>query len=525
MINENENSVNKLAKGTIYTLVILFVFALAIRLYNLDKPMMEFFPTRQYHSALIAMKMYDADSAVYLKPATIEPPIMETMAVIGYKIAGKAILWFPRLLSVLFWLTGGIYLFRYVRLILNDSAALFSLFYFLFLPYAILASRSFQPEPLMQCMVLAGVYYMAKYTYDDTNATLAKATIACALAILVKPNSVLVLGMTFLFIAVPTYGIKNLLCNKKLILFCICCLIPGGMYYLYNLFISKTIGYQVGLQFVPSLYKSSAYWTGWPNRLFKVTGVLPVVLYLIGLISMPKSKAKWLCLGNLTGYILMGLIFNFAIHTHSYYQIIFLPWISVPLGYLFSNIATKALSIKNKKVLVAGSAFLFVVFSTIYAKPVMDMAHGKKNQFLINTGKYLCGNPKFGSLFSTHNSLLNDASEIGELIDHSTKNMLVCADYGYPLKYHGKFDGVPLFNDNVFYMLQLKSDINPKEKYLSHLETYNPDHIIITNSANYSNIDFFLDIISKYYYILKQAPGYTIYKRNDVEFENEPVSS
>src|SRR5437773_1019332 len=100
-------------------LVFLFIAALGIRLYHIDEPPLNFHATRQYRSLIIARGYYfdkstsipEREKQVALfsqqKQGILEPPIMEFLVSIGYRVLGGERFWLPRLLSCLFWLIGG----------------------------------------------------------------------------------------------------------------------------------------------------------------------------------------------------------------------------------------------------------------------------------------------------------------------------------------------------------------------------------------------------------------------------------
>jgi len=163
---------------------LLFVVALGLRLYHINEPPLNFHATRQYRSLIIAREYYFASStsvpewekqvAFYSrqKQGTLEPPIMEFLVSIGYRFLGGEHVWIPRLLSSLFWLIGGGFLYLVGKRIADADAALFGTTFYLFLPFAVVASRSFQPDPLMVMLMLASVFAILRYYDAPSNARL-----------------------------------------------------------------------------------------------------------------------------------------------------------------------------------------------------------------------------------------------------------------------------------------------------------------------------------------------------------------
>ncbi|HOW07605.1 MAG TPA: glycosyltransferase family 39 protein, partial [Flexilinea sp.] len=159
----------KLSSIQIIIFILIFLCGTFLRFVDFDDPPLDFHPARQFHSALIARSYFLKDngnlpgkSADYQHEAEmrgsqeprIEPPIMERLAAWGYKIIGDADLRVPRAISIVFWLIGGIGLFRLCRQFLGITGSLVGFGFFLLFPYTIFASRSFQPDPLMVALMI-----------------------------------------------------------------------------------------------------------------------------------------------------------------------------------------------------------------------------------------------------------------------------------------------------------------------------------------------------------------------------------
>ena len=64
-----------------------------------------------------------------------------------FVLTGRESFAVPRVYGTLFWLVGGLALFALLRRVVSPVASLASLAYFLILPFAVQASRSFSPTP------------------------------------------------------------------------------------------------------------------------------------------------------------------------------------------------------------------------------------------------------------------------------------------------------------------------------------------------------------------------------------------
>lgn len=163
-------------EGGIYRLLlilIIFIAAVSIRLYSLHVPPFDFHPARQYRSLLLAHAFYEesldniseSDKLISqaAKPYFIEPPIEDYIVSLLYRAYGGENMIIPRLMSVLYWMIGGLLLYLLAKELVSGDGAIIALAIFLFLPYGVRASRSFQPDPLMTMMFVASIYAVFRY--------------------------------------------------------------------------------------------------------------------------------------------------------------------------------------------------------------------------------------------------------------------------------------------------------------------------------------------------------------------------
>src|SRR5215211_8786127 len=166
----------------------LFVAALCLRLYGITQPPMEFFLVRQYHGALLARGFYEwllsGELRTIPPDGIIEPPILEIFASLSYLISGGEHLWIPRLLSALFWMAGGVFLYLTAKKISSPNAAVFAVCFYLFNPYSVLASRAFMPDPLMVMLLVISIYAIVRYHEEPSARGLLVAAGASSLAVL-----------------------------------------------------------------------------------------------------------------------------------------------------------------------------------------------------------------------------------------------------------------------------------------------------------------------------------------------------
>jgi len=179
-------------------LALVFFFGLVGRFYDFDDPPLDFHPTRQLHSMLIARGMYyenlvDAPEeqralAVqqWKSEGQIEPPIMERLTAWGYRLVGTDDLRVPRFLSIFFWTAGGIGLFLLLSDVVGAKGAVIGLAYYMVLPFPLYASRSFQPEPLMTAAIIFSWWAIERWAKQNTWVNAVVAGLLSGLVIYVK---------------------------------------------------------------------------------------------------------------------------------------------------------------------------------------------------------------------------------------------------------------------------------------------------------------------------------------------------
>ena len=159
----------------ITALLVIFILGFAIRLYDLTDLPLEFHSTRQMLSALKARGMYYQTLSASEVPAeqrsfaiqqwkiraSVEPEIFERIVAFTYQFTGEQV-WIARIYSSLFWLIGALFLFLLARDLTSTDGALAATAFYLFSPYAILASRSFQPDPLMVMLIIIFLWAVYK---------------------------------------------------------------------------------------------------------------------------------------------------------------------------------------------------------------------------------------------------------------------------------------------------------------------------------------------------------------------------
>jgi len=336
----------------VLTLFLLFGLALSIRLYDLTDLPLDFHPTRQLFSAIKARGMYfqtrwdlpDWQRTMAIQQwklkVTVEPEIMERLAAFAYRYTGEQ-LWVPRLFSVVFWLTGGIFLYLLARDLASTDGAILALAFYLFAPYGIHASRSFQPDPLMVMLILAFWWLVSRWAASLPTVKKARgwglaliAGLAGGLAIYIKLVAAFFVIGGALGAALSRIKLQTLLRYPQTWGMAALGVLPGALWALSSGLASGYIEQDVNSRFIPSLLASPLFYLQWQNKAAAVSGSLGIALGLLGLFFFPGRKARGTLAGMWISYLLFGLYFNYHISTHDYYSLPLLPIVSLSLSGL-----------------------------------------------------------------------------------------------------------------------------------------------------------------------------------------------
>jgi 4-amino-4-deoxy-L-arabinose transferase-like glycosyltransferase len=159
-------------------LIALFLLAALIRRDEIKAP--GHLIVREYNSAIFARAFYmhgndnvepwrrDIAFAARDQLPMLEPPLTEYLVSLIYRIAGGEEIWYSRYLTSLFWLIGGIFLYKTVQALVSVEAALIGTGYYLFAPWSIIISRSFQPDSLMMMMFMISLYIIVRYFQEPS---------------------------------------------------------------------------------------------------------------------------------------------------------------------------------------------------------------------------------------------------------------------------------------------------------------------------------------------------------------------
>jgi hypothetical protein len=482
-------------------MTLLFIAAFGIRLYHINEPPLDFHPTRQYRSLIIARGFYfDSSTSIpewekkvahfsQQKQGILEPPIMEFLVSIGYRVLGGEQLWLPRLFSSLFWLIGGIFLYLIGTKIADADAALFGTAFYLFLPFAVVASRSFQPDPLMVMLLLASVFAVLRYYDSPSNSRLAMAAVVSALAFVVKPGSVFAIVGAFVALAISRQGIRQAILNRALLIFLAITLVPTFLIYSYGIFTGTFLVNEAEKTLIPQLWVSGLFWRGWLNNIGGTVGFIPLIAALLGMMMFRQGLPRALMIGLWIGYVIFGLALNYNLATHNYYQLQLIPIVGLSLGPIMALVMNRLNQIHPQL------HWRMAAWGVLGLALLLSLADARSR--LVN--------PDF-------ENKVRIEQEIGEEVNHSTRTIFLSSDYGVPLEYHGLLSGSawPLASDLEWERLAGVSVLAAEERFNAWFAKDSPEYFIVQDLREFEQQPDLKRFLSKFR-IVSQNNDYLIF--------------
>lgn len=418
-------------------LALMFLAGLAIRVYDLDDLPLDFHPTRQLFTAIVARSYYyqmtpDAPAwereraAQQLAAEETEPPSIDLLAALTYRLIGRVDLFFPRLYSVLFWLAGGLALYWIAGSLAGPAGGLLALGFFLFAPYGIFASRSFQPDPLMTMLTLFSWACMLRWARERGWKWAIGAGVLAGAAMMVKALAVFTvlggLAGAFLWRAFEPsspQALRKTLGDSQWWAMGLVAAVPVLAWTIFglsggSLSGSGNLASQFALRFFPNLWIDPVFYLRWERMIERVTGLFPFIAAVAGWFFLRGRRERVFVAGLWGGYILFGFIFAYYFITHNYYHIALVPVAAISLAPLGEMAAGALRRAGLGRAMRLGLALTLLAGLAMALWNVRDTMH--KSDYRGQDALW---------------------AEIGDRIGHDGRTVALTQDYGYRLAYWG----------------------------------------------------------------------------------------
>lgn len=480
-------------------IILLLLLGLGIRMLDLTDLPLDFNPTRQLFSAIKARGMYyqyasdvpewQREMAIeqWDAKADVEPPVIETVVTGLYLVFGEH-LWFGRVVASLFWLIGGLALFGLARRIASVDGAIVALAYYLFVEFGIVASRSFQPDPLMVGLILGGLWSFVRWHEERTWKWTVLAGILSGMAIFVKNVAVFPLLVAFALVVLKTRGLKQVVKDPQVWALAIITALPTLVYMIDGLYISKELDVALGLRFFPQLWSDPAFYVRWKNIIGNTLGSGAFLLALLGIFLAKPGRNRSILLGTLLGYLVYGFIFAYHISTHNYYQLPLIVFIALSLSVVGKTVFHKLAEINGQSIVVRLAVvgiILFGIGSEMWDVRVELIRKDFRTE------------PQFWA-------------ELGDKLGHTTPVLGLTQDYGNRLAYWGwqQVDEWPTTGD------QNLRELAGRAKTFDEIfveRTDGKQYFVITHFKQFDNQPELKDKLFNTYPVIEQTSDYIIF--------------
>ena len=455
-------------------MIVMFLLATLVRLDSISAP--GHLLDREYTSAIFARAYYFANNneiedwrreiAVIAKnqQPVLEPPLLDFMVSLIYRIAGREELSFARYLTNALWLTGGIFMFLISRKLLSTDEALVATAYYLFVPMGIIISRSFQPDSLMMMLFLISLHLIVLYFEAPSAKRLLAAAGLAGITLLLRPLVIFAIFCAFLAFSIHRNQNWKKNFDLSFITFSVVSLLPSVLYYGYGIIFAGFMRWKVSTSFMPYLLVKKDFWLGWFNNVISVAEFMPLFLAIFGFFLLRNRKVQYLALGLALSFLVFSVAFTYHIHTHPYYHIQLFPIVGLCLAPVIVSVVQSLKQATGKFwwMPVVG-AFLFAAY--VGYREVRN------------------------SLYQTRLEDPAVAREIGEIVRHSSRAVYVAFYYGIPLEYYGEFGGAPwpVRIEDEFYRRPGEAELTVQERIdglgfipeyyvITHFDLYNRKH-------------------------------------------------
>lgn len=495
-------------------LTVLLLLAVVTRLLHITQPPFDFHAQRQFWDANRARAMYYESLSKHGLPpedwkiriaegnreVVTEPPIIETLAVWGYNFAGGEDLAIPRGISSVAFVLAGLFLFLLATRVMHPAGALFATAVFLFLPFNVMASRTFQPEPISILFTAISLFASYRYSEKPTMTRAIWAGIFAGLAILAKVTVI------FFVVGVPVAlmllhmehddnpakrGWRNLLRKESLVAIALV-LLPFLWYAKAVLFPSAGVGVgaQASISFLPHLFLTPEWYKSIFDRINESLTWPLLVVAVLGLFFARNRGLRAILIGGWAGYLVYLILFNYHTASHVYYHLPFMLIAALSIAVWGHLIALRLAKAPRALTVILVCVFGIGVFICM----TYDIARNNHPRFIEGQ------------------RVLED---IGEIVQHSPNVISLSIGYGYPLKFYG-FTGGGFWPAQVDLSAealrgqQAQTTEERLDKFI-HDEKHPAEYFAVTDWREYSMQPELQHLLETKYTLVARTPDFVIF--------------
>lgn len=339
--------------GLAIVVVSLFILGVVVRLVDLTDPPLDFHGTRQLRNAIVARGIYsqiasgidpeDRQAAIAAsnRVGVYEPPILEAIVAGTYRLIGQETLWVSRIWTTVFWLIAGIALFDLARRMTTIDGAIIATGFYLLLPFAVQASRSFQPDPGMVMWFILFLYFLYRWSEDRSWRWVILAGLSAGMAALIKVVIAYMIAGGAISIVLAVLGLRRAIRSIQVWSMAGLMILPTAIYYLLFSPSGRITEYVTAWTLsLLQLIIDPAFYIRWLGMLQNLFGLSILFIALAGvLISKPLNRT--FLAGIWIGYIIYGLTLPYQMYTHNYYHLQLTPLLALSIASIAAMVLSK----------------------------------------------------------------------------------------------------------------------------------------------------------------------------------------
>ena len=338
----------RLSRGHRVMLGLILLLGLALRLYHINAPPVDFLAWRDTQTLMVARNFYRHGMNIFTPEVdwrtTTRPPVdglvggtelqvVPFLTAALYHVFGVAY-WAGRVVPIAFALLGICFFHRLVRRFYGPTCAAIAALLLTVSPYYLYCGRCQMPETFVFAMSFATLLYFDKWLESRRSCHYWLAAACCLLMLLGKPHMiVMAIPMAFLSIRrfrKTTFSEPSLYCFAALV---------GAPVLLYMAYSYRAIIPRTGLSFAqPELMNhrlllDPKYYTRIAGAVWQL-GLTPLVCVLggLGLFVLPRNGRGWLAHAWLLGALAFFFLVPGGNRVNGYYQLMLAPPAAILAG-------------------------------------------------------------------------------------------------------------------------------------------------------------------------------------------------
>jgi hypothetical protein len=477
-------------------LAVALLAGFGLRMINLQNPPLDFASDRQMFSALKARGIYygfltnvpvaTRNLAKSLGDVgNIEPPVMENIVAQTYRLTGEH-LWIARIYSSFFWVIAGLALFLLIREFASTSAAMIGTLFYLFVPFGVIASRAFMPDPLMVCLIVFALWALFRWQNTSAWKWAVIFGIFGGAALFVKNLSSFIVVGGFIGVILGARSLKRSIRDLQVWIMGGLLVLPVGIYTLYGL-VKLNMAGQFAMRVFPKMWIDPAFYFRWAFTVNVDIGWAAVLLAALSIFLADRKRERPLLVGMWIGYFLFGIIFSYFFFTHDYYQLSFIPVVAI-------SMAPGLRLFFERFFAISAGLFPRLVLTAVVLVGVAIPAWYARDQ-IVSSSYY--DQPKFWA-------------GVGDKLGHDGGVVGLTEDYGYRLAYWGWQHASNWFTSadiGLRYLAGQNVDLIQTFKH----DTAGKKYFLVTMFGELDKEPAVKDLLYKDYPIYAQGPYYVIF--------------